>query len=69
VSWWSDIFEVPCVTLDVLSADEVAVAESDGADFVALTLPAGASIDHVMKLVGDVDTVLNLGNSKGEKTG
>jgi thiamine-phosphate pyrophosphorylase len=69
VSWWSDIFEVPCVTLDVVSADEVAVAESDGADFVALTLPAGASIDHVMKLVGDVDTVLNLGNSKGEKTG
>ncbi len=69
VSWWSDIFEVSCVTLDVLSADEAAIAESDGADFIALTLPSGASVDHVMKLVGDVDAVLNLGNAPGEQTG
>jgi thiamine-phosphate pyrophosphorylase len=69
VSWWSDIFEVPCVTLDVLSAEEAAAAENDGADFIALTLPPGASVDHVMMLVGDVDSVLNLGNSGGDQAG
>jgi thiamine-phosphate pyrophosphorylase len=69
VSWWSDIFEVPCVTLDVISAAEAAVAESDGADFIALTLPPAASIDHVIALAGNVDTILNLGSLSNEQAG
>jgi thiamine-phosphate pyrophosphorylase len=60
VSWWGEIFEVPCVTLDVLSAAEAADANGDGTDFVALTLPPGASVDHVMTLVGEVDAILTL---------
>jgi thiamine-phosphate pyrophosphorylase len=69
VSWWSDIFEVPCVTLDIVTADEAAAAEGDGADFIALTLPSGASVDQIMTLVGDVDSVLNVGNASGEQAG
>jgi thiamine-phosphate pyrophosphorylase len=67
VSWWSDIFEVPCVALDVVSA-EAAKAESDGTDFVALTLPPGASIDAVMSLVGKIDSILSLSSLSEEKT-
>lgn len=69
VAWWGEIFEVPCVALDILSADEAASAERDGADFVALTLPPGAMPDVVMLLVGAVDAVLNLGDvTAGQST-
>jgi thiamine-phosphate pyrophosphorylase len=69
VSWWSAIFEVPCVTLDVISAEEAAGANSNGADFVALTLPFGATIEAVMALAGDVDAVLTLGTKTEEQSG
>ena len=67
VAWWAEIFEVPCVALDVVSAAETAVAERGGADFVALTLPPGATVDAVMSLTGKVDAVLMLGQD-GEQT-
>lgn len=43
VSWWAEIFEVPCVALDVATPDEAAELASAGADFVAVTLGAGLS--------------------------
>lgn len=62
IAWWAEIFEVPCVALDIATADEAARADRDGADFVALTVPAAASVDDVMTLVGDVDGVLMAGS-------
>ncbi len=66
IGWWASIFEVPCVALDVTTADEAATADSDGADFVALTVPPRASLEAVMVLVGDVDAVLNTGSETGD---
>ena len=43
LQWWAEIFEIPCVALDVASADDAAQAASAGAEFVAITVPAGAS--------------------------
>ncbi len=69
IGWWASIFEVPCVALDVVTADEAAGIDRDGADFVGLTLPAGASLDAVMVLAGDVDAVLSTGSEMGEDRG
>jgi thiamine-phosphate pyrophosphorylase len=69
IGWWAGIFEVPCVALDVVTADEAATVDRDGADFVGLTVPAGASLEDVMVLAGDVDAVLNTGTEIGDDRG
>lgn len=35
ISWWSEIFEVPCVAFDVETVDEARVLAAAGADFIA----------------------------------
>ncbi|MFN3746148.1 MAG: thiamine phosphate synthase [Hyphomicrobiaceae bacterium] len=40
IAWWSEIFEVPVVAFDVMSAGEAGQLAAAGADFIALTLPA-----------------------------
>lgn len=52
VSWWSEIFEVPCVALDVADADQARRLVEAGTDFVAVTVttddqPAAAN-DRVL---------------------
>lgn len=39
-AWWAEIFEIPCVALDVSTADEAIRLQSVNADFIGLTLPA-----------------------------
>ena len=36
VSWWSEIFEVPCVAFDVETAEDAMALAAVGADFVAM---------------------------------
>jgi thiamine-phosphate pyrophosphorylase len=36
ISWWSEIFEVPCVAFDVETAEEAKVLAAAGADFIAM---------------------------------
>ena len=38
IAWWAEIFEVPCVALDVASADQAHQLAGLGADFIALTV-------------------------------
>jgi thiamine-phosphate pyrophosphorylase len=38
IAWWSEIFVVPCVAWDVVSAEEAKQLASLGADFVALSM-------------------------------
>lgn len=38
IAWWSDLFEIPCVALDVASPDTAAELATHGADFVACSL-------------------------------
>ncbi len=49
VAWWSEIFEVPCVALDIdtpQDADELAAA---GADFLAVRMPTGLAPDDAAR--------------------
>ena len=66
IAWWAGIFEVPCVVLDVECADEVRIADKQGADFAALTLPSQASPDEIAVLTGEADAALLQGVSAGE---
>ena len=59
ITWWAAIFEIPCVALDVVTAEEAASCDGNGADFVALTLSPDASNETVMSLAGAVDAVLS----------
>lgn len=43
VSWWAEIFEIPCVALGAAGPGEAAELAEMGADFVAFTLPAAGS--------------------------
>lgn len=36
VAWWSEIFEVPCIALDVETPEEAETLSAAGADFIAL---------------------------------
>ena len=40
VAWWAEIFEVPCVALDVETAEEADLLSRVGADFIGIRLPA-----------------------------
>lgn len=44
VSWWSEIFEVPCVAFAATSADEARAFAAVQADFVAFEMPAGGTV-------------------------
>lgn len=41
VAWWSAIFELPCLALDVASVEQAQTLAIAGADFIAVTLPDG----------------------------
>jgi thiamine-phosphate pyrophosphorylase len=43
VSWWSDIFTVPCVAFDVETPEDAAELAAAGADFVGCRLNAGST--------------------------
>lgn len=51
VSWWSDIFEVPCVAFDARSIGEMEQLVAAGADFLAVTIPATMAVCDVADLV------------------
>jgi thiamine-phosphate pyrophosphorylase len=40
IAWWSEIFEVPCVALDVEHADAAVELASAGADFIGMSSAA-----------------------------
>lgn len=43
VSWWNEIFEVPCVAFGARTAEDAGVQADAGADFVVLALASAAS--------------------------
>jgi thiamine-phosphate pyrophosphorylase len=53
VSWWSEIFEVPCVAFDVETVEDAALLVQAGADFVALAAPANASAPELARWAQD----------------
>lgn len=47
VTWWAEIFEVPCVALDVGTPEDARLLAWAGADFIGVTLKAGMSLAEV----------------------
>lgn len=58
VEWWGQIFEVPCVALDIDTADETAELAAVGADFVAVRMPAGLAPDDAARWLDKHATAL-----------
>jgi len=54
ISWWSEIFVVPCVAWNVASADEAARCAACGADFVAPALSLWQG-DDGPRLIAEID--------------
>jgi thiamine-phosphate pyrophosphorylase len=60
IAWWAEIFEVPCVAFDVESAEAAEAMARAGADFVAVTLPAGEPPAASRDLVVGIATAISL---------
>jgi thiamine-phosphate pyrophosphorylase len=54
VSWWAEIFQVPCVAFDVETFDEAVSLAVHGADFVAVTLSEALSPDAARDRIRDI---------------
>ncbi len=51
IAWWAEIFQPPCVALEVGSLEEAADLADAGADFIVLTIPGGAAVGDVRDMV------------------
>jgi thiamine-phosphate pyrophosphorylase len=54
IAWWSDVFEVPCVALDLADASAVREMAAVGADFVAVVCPVATSAGEVVAWVKSI---------------
>jgi thiamine-phosphate pyrophosphorylase len=64
ITWWAEIFEAPCVALDVETPEEAAAIARAGADFVGVRL-AGASAAAAREIVGAIAAALGVPASVG----
>ena len=58
IEWWSEIFQVPCMAFDVETQREAAALAQAGADFVALTIPAGLTVEELARWAQDLESAL-----------
>src|SRR5262249_28089516 len=54
ISWWAQIFEVPCVAFDVETPEEAQQLAAAGADFIAVALPATLAAGAARDLVAGI---------------
>ncbi len=60
VEWWAEVFEVPCVALDVRTVEEAAALARAGADFVGIMAEAGLSPDAMSARVRAIAAALRV---------
>lgn len=65
IAWWAEIFQVPCVAFDIETAEEARALAEAGADFVAVTLPAGQPAATSRDLVADVAAAIRVPQPAG----
>ena len=58
IAWWAEVFELPCVAMDVASPGDARDLELAGADFVAVTLAAGRSPAWVAETIREIAAAL-----------
>jgi thiamine-phosphate pyrophosphorylase len=66
IAWWAEIFEAPCVALDVETPEEAEALARAGADFVGVRLPAGTSAAATRAFVGSIAVALARPNRSDE---
>src|SRR5215470_14884956 len=54
IAWWAEIFQAPCVALDVETPEEAEGLARLGVDFVGIRLPAGMSPAEARDLVASI---------------
>ncbi|HEU4379028.1 MAG TPA: thiamine phosphate synthase [Hyphomicrobiaceae bacterium] len=60
ITWWAEIFEVPCVAFDVESPEAAAALAQAGADFVSVTLPTAEPPAAARDLVAALAAAISL---------
>jgi thiamine-phosphate pyrophosphorylase len=60
IAWWAEIFQVPCVAFDVETVQEAEALWQAGADFIAVTLPAGQSSAAARELIASVAAMIRV---------
>jgi thiamine-phosphate pyrophosphorylase len=65
IAWWAEIFEVPCVALDIETPREAEELARAGADFIAIRLAAGVSPAAARDLVADIAAALAVTETAG----
>lgn len=63
ISWWAEIFQVPCVAFDVDNAAEAGALAARGADFVAVTLTSALSPAATRDMVRDIAAAVRTGGT------
>jgi thiamine-phosphate pyrophosphorylase len=63
VAWWAEIFQVPCVAFDVETPQDAEALALAGADFLAVTLPAGQSSADASALIGEIAAAIRAGET------
>lgn len=58
VQWWAEVFEIPCVALDVRAVEQAEALSRSGADFVGIEAEAGLSADAMATRVRAIATAL-----------
>lgn len=65
VSWWAEIFQVPCVAFDVDTPAEAGDLAARGADFVAVMLSSGLSPASARDTMRDIAGAIRAGKTQG----
>jgi thiamine-phosphate pyrophosphorylase len=64
VSWWAEIFQVPCVAFDVDAPAEAGDLAARGVDFVAVTLSSGLSPASTRDMMRDIARAIQAGETQ-----
>ncbi|MDX2202023.1 MAG: thiamine phosphate synthase [Hyphomicrobiaceae bacterium] len=57
-AWWAEIFEIPCVAIDVADAEAAVALQRARCEFVGVSLPAGEPADAARARVADLARAL-----------
>jgi thiamine-phosphate pyrophosphorylase len=65
IAWWAEIFQAPCVALDVETPEDAEALTRVGADFVAIRLPVGETPAAAREFVAAIASALGVPPSAG----
>ena len=65
IAWWGEIFEVPCVALDVETREEAEALSRAGADFIGIRLAADATPAATREFVAGIAAALSVSETAG----